>query len=276
MSDLTHAEAMLLGAIQGLAEFLPVSSSGHLVVTQNLLGLDASSPQLLLFDVVTHFATLLAVLIVFRGELAKFARRLAHERSHLPPAKHFAHRVLALTLISAFATATVALPLKDKFERAVEHTWIVGVALLVTGVLLALLKIAGRGHTGWRAFPWWGAVLVGIAQAVAVLPGISRSGATICVARFLGLRREWAAQFSFLIAAPAIAGGTVIQLLETLKLPADALPPDAWSPVLTGSAAALVVGVGALRLLLGAVRRAKLHWFALYCWAVGAAVLLFL
>lgn len=276
MSDLSHAKAILLGAIQGVTEFLPVSSSGHLVITQNLLDLDPSSPQLLLFDVATHFATLLAVLIVFRAELAKFARRVAHERSHLPPAKHFAHRVLALTLFAAFATAAIALPLKDKFESTVEHTWIVGTALLVTGALLALLKVAGRGHIGWRAFPWWGAVLVGIAQAIAVLPGISRSGATICVARYLGLRREWAAQFSFLIAAPAILGGTLIKLLDTMKLPADALPPAAWSPVLTGSAAALVVGIIALKLLLGAVRRAKLHWFALYCWAIGTAVLLFL
>lgn len=276
MSDLTHAKAILLGAIQGVTEFLPVSSSGHLVITQNLLDLDPSSPQMLLFDVATHFATLLAVVFVFRGEIKSFARRLARERSHLPLAKHFAHRVLALTLFAAFATAAIALPLKDKFESAVEHTWIVGTALLVTGVLLALLKIAGRGHTGWRAFPWWSAVLVGVAQAIAVLPGISRSGATICVARYLGVRREWAAQFSFLIAAPVIFGATLLKLLETLKLPAGALPSDVWSPVLTGSAVALVVGVLALKLLLGAIRRAKLHWFALYCWAIGAAVLLFL
>jgi len=116
--------------------------------------------------------------------------------------------------------------------------------------------------------------LVGLAQALAILPGISRSGSTICVASYFGWRRRWAAEFSFLIAVPAIVGGTVFKVTDTLALPAEQFARIPWGPVVVGGVVSLVVGVLALKLLLRAVRRAKLHYFALYCWAMGVVVLI--
>jgi undecaprenyl-diphosphatase len=158
------------------------------------------------------------------------------------------------------------------FERAFgEPVWI-GVALLITGGLLILTVGVRRPSRGWTQFHWWHAALVGVAQGFAIMPGISRSGATICTALYCGLRRRWAAQFSFLIAAPAILGATAITARSAFDLPAQRLEAVAWGPVVVGSVVSAAVGVAALSILLTAVQRAKLHYFAWYCWLLGGLV----
>ncbi|MHC4697451.1 MAG: undecaprenyl-diphosphate phosphatase [Planctomycetota bacterium] len=147
--------------------------------------------------------------------------------------------------------------------------WI-GAALIITGGLLAVMKVLPRAKRGWKDFRWWQAVLVGVAQAGTIMPGISRSGSTICIASYLGLRRRWAAEFSFLIAVPAIVGAALVKLKDTLELPRAVFETIPIGPVVLGSAAALLTGVLALIILLNAVRRAKLHYFAPYCWLLGA------
>jgi undecaprenyl-diphosphatase len=144
---------------------------------------------------------------------------------------------------------------------------------MVTGTMLGLLAWVRRGRRGWRDFPMLSAVLVGVAQGAAILPGVSRSGATICVASYCGLRRRWAAQFSFLIAVPPILGAALLEIIDVARLPAEQLVDLPVGALVLGGLTSMLVGVVALRLLLSAVRRAKLHYFAAYCGMMGIVVL---
>ena len=273
MNEFNYLTAMLLGAIQGLTEFLPISSSGHLALTQRWLNLDPDSIQMLLFDVLAHLGTLIAVVIVFVTPARRFANRLIRESSRSWSARRFGWRIAVLAIAATIPTAVIGLSFKQTFEAAFDKPVWIGICLLTTGGLLAVLAKLRRGRRGWKEFHWWEAALVGAAQALAILPGISRSGSTICVASYFGWRRRWAAEFSFLIAVPAIVGGTLLKIKDTLDLPGEELAAVALGPVIVGSILSLVVGVFALKILLHTVRRAKLHYFALYCWVAGALAL---
>jgi undecaprenyl-diphosphatase len=274
VSELDYGSSILLGILQGITEFLPVSSSGHLALCQRFMDLDPDSPAMLLFDVLAHCGTLIAVIVVFSRSIMRYLHRLGRELGSSPPPKRYACRILLLAVIACIPTGVLGLAFKDQFEGAFDSPWVIGLCLIITGALLAGMTLLGRGRRGWKNFTWWQAALVGVAQAGAILPGISRSGATICVAAYLGLRRRWAAEFSFLIAVPAIAGGTLLKIKDTFDLPADQLANITWRPIILGSLVSLVVGIVALKLLLTAVRRAKLHYFAPYCWLVGLIILL--
>ncbi len=273
MSELDYLTAILLGAIQGLTEFLPISSSGHLALTQRWLSLKPDSTQMLLFDLLAHCGTLIAVIIVFAAPAGRFARRLVRESRGSWSQKRYAWRIVLLAVAATVPTVVIGLAFRGTFEAAFDKPVWIGICLIVTGSLLAVLVGLRRGRRGWKDYNWWEAALVGVAQAMAILPGISRSGSTICVAAYFGWRRRWAAQFSFLIAVPAIIGGTVLKIKDALYLPTQQLAAEATGPVIVGSLVSLVVGVFALKLLLNMVQRAKLHYFALYCWIVGAVVL---
>ncbi len=269
MSELDYFNAVLLGFIQGLTEFLPISSSAHLALTQRWMGLSPNSPTMLLFDVIVHFATLIAVGYVFARPMMKFLNRLKRESSSSWSGKRFAWPVAWCVILASIPTAIIGLTFKQPLEQSFDDPVWIGIGLLITGVLLMLWRIVGTGTRGWRSFRWWQAIFVGIAQGCAISPGISRSGATICMASYCGLRHRWAAQFSFLIAMPAIVGGVMIKLRDTFALSSDVLSDIAWGPVILGSVVSLVVGVIALRILLQMIRRAKLHYFSFYCWIVG-------
>ena len=273
MSELDHLRAVLLGAIQGITEFLPVSSSAHLAITQRWMGLEADSPQLLLFDVLAHLGTLVAVLIVFAHSGTRFVSRLVRESKGSWQRRRQGWRIALLAAAATVPTALIGLALKDTFESAFDRPRWIGAALIVTGGLLAALKMLHRATRGWRGFRWWQAVLVGIVQACAILPGISRSGSTICVASYCGLRRRWAVEFSFLIAVPAIVGAALVKLKDTLDLSPTQFETIPFGPVVLGSVVSLGTGIVALKILIDAVRRAKLHYFALYCWALGALLI---
>ncbi|MEK7756058.1 MAG: undecaprenyl-diphosphate phosphatase, partial [Planctomycetota bacterium] len=254
MSDLTYLQAIVLGVVQGLTEFLPVSSSAHLAIAQRWCALDPESLPMHVFDGLVHIGTTLAVLIVFAGPLRRYGYRLIGELSSNWTGKRYALRILLLGVMATIPTGVIGLGFKKTFERAFgEPVWI-GVGLLLTGVLLAVTAYVGRGKRGWKDFAWWRAVLVGIAQGIAIWPGMSRSGSTICAATFCGLRRRWAAEFSFFIAVPAIVGATALKLREAFAMSAENAVPIVWGPALVGAAVSLVVGVLSLRLLLGAVR----------------------
>jgi undecaprenyl-diphosphatase len=258
--------------VQGLTEFLPVSSSAHLAITQRWYALAPECLPMHVFDGLVHIGTTIAVFIVFARPLRRYGHRMIGELSSSWTGKRYALRILLLGVMATIPTGVIGLGFKKTFERAFgEPVWI-GVGLLVTGVLLAGTAGVGRGKRGWKDFSWWRAVLVGTAQGIAIWPGVSRSGSTICAATFCGLRRRWAAEFSFFIAIPAILGATALKLREALAMSAENAVPIAWGPTLLGAAISLVVGVLSLRLLLGVVRRAKLHYFAYYCWVVGLLV----
>ncbi len=274
MSELGYGWAVLLGVIQGLTEFLPVSSSAHLALSQKWIGLNPSSLTMLLFDLLTHIGTVISIFVVFREPMVRYARRFVAEMRTDWPYRRHALRIALLALCALIPTGVIGLAFKERFEAAFSNSRGIGVDLIITGVLLAATVAFPRGRRGWKAFRAGHAVLIGVAQGVAIFPGISRSGSTICTATFLGIRRRWAAEFSFYIAIPAIVGAAMLKLKEALELGLDAFVSLPWGPILVGSIVSLVTGVISLRLLLGAVRRARLHYFALYCWLLGGLVAL--
>ena len=275
MTDLTYWQALLLGAVQGLTEFLPISSSAHLALSQRLMALEADSAAMLLFDAFVHIGTVLSIGIVFFHPELEFLRRLRRELEPSWNRARYGWRIIGFTAAASVPTGVIGLLFKKKFEGAFDNPRSMGLHLCVTGGLLFALMFVPRGRRGWKQIHWWEAGLVGVVQGLAIFPGISRSGSTICTASYCGWRRKWAAHFSFLIAMPAILGGTVIKLKDTLELPAAELQAIPWGAIVVGALVSTVVGVLALKLLLSAVRRAKLHYFAPYCVAVGLWAMLF-
>ncbi|MCH8054280.1 MAG: undecaprenyl-diphosphate phosphatase [Planctomycetes bacterium] len=259
---MSYLHAIALGIIQGLTEFLPISSSGHLAVVQEWLGYQPESPEMMAFDVVSHLGTLAAAAVVFRRPLV----RLLASRRH-------ALRILGLCVAPTVITAAIGLSCNSYFKSLFGQSRLIGGAFIVTGVVLFVAARAPRPRKGWKQFTILAASLVGLAQALAIVPGLSRSGLTICAATLLGLRRRWAVEFSFLIAAPAILGATILELKDLFDVvPADQLS-DLAGPLTVGGVVAFGVGLLALMLLLRMVQRAKLHWFSYYLWPLGLYIL---
>lgn len=273
MSELSYWQALVLGLIQGLTEFLPVSSSGHLAITQRLMNLSSNSHTMLLFDVVTHLGTLVAVGLVFAGTFGQYFSRLRKESRAGFVGRRIAWRIALLGICASAPTAVIGLTFKDTFEQAFAKPVWIGLGLLVTGTLLFVIGKTPRPRRGWRRFGAGRSFCVGVIQGLAILPGISRSGSTICLAMLLGLRRRWAAEFSFFIAVPAICGAALIKIKDTLEMSTEELGVIPLGPILVGALVALVSGYVALRLLLSLVRRAKLQYFCYYCWLAGVVVI---
>lgn len=270
---LTNWEAIILGAVQGLTEFLPISSSAHLAIAQDWLGLPPDQLPMHVFDGVSHIGTVLAIFVVFFGTFRAYCLRLLEELRPNHTRTRFALRITALGVFASIPTAVIGIAFKKYFEESFGNPFEVGMGLVITGILLMITSWIARGRKGWKKFTWWHAVLIGVAQGISISPGISRSGATICTATFLGIRRRWAAEFSFFIAIPAIVGATILKLREAFVEHSESLASINWGPTMMGGLVAFVLGVVSLRLLLGTVRRAKLHLFAWYCWLVGLAVI---
>lgn len=268
-------QAMLLGLLQGLTEFLPVSSSGHLVVAQELLGVQ--EPGILL-EVALHFGTLLAVILVFARDLARLVRdglaglsmrlRGASREDVLEHAPHYA-TAWAVALGSVPA-AIVGLLIKTAVPGTMESLPLVGVCLMFTGLVLLASRRAPEG-VGDLVGPRRG-FLVGCAQALAILPGISRSGLTIVAGRFLRMPPETAGRFSFVLAVPAMLGAGLLEVPALLE--AGGRSSANLTSVAAGTAVAFGAGLAALVWLLRLIRRGQLHWFGLYCLPGGAAILL--
>jgi undecaprenyl-diphosphatase len=274
VTELDYPKAVLLGIIQGLTEFLPISSSAHLAFAQRWMSLRADSPSMFMFDGLSHVGTLISVAVVFRSSIGRFTAQFIRQCATGWTGRRNAWRIAILGVVASVPTAAIGLGFKEQLEADFGRPRWIGAELIVTGLLLAVMAFLPRGRRGLKEFTWWQAALVGTAQGVAIIPGISRSGATICTASFFGLRRRWAAEFSFFISFPAILGATAIQFKDMLESGVEAARQLPWTPILAGSAVSLFVGIVALKLLVRAVMRAKLHYFALYCWALGAMILL--
>jgi undecaprenyl-diphosphatase len=257
--DIGTWEAILLGLVQGLTEFLPVSSSGHLVLAQKLLGTRQAND--LTFEVMVHFGTALSILTVFRRQV--WALALSPFLS-LRDRKGSAELTQAGYLLLATVPAGLAgLLFKDAIEAAFLSVPRVSAALIVTGGILWCTRYLSEGE---RALDAPRSFAVGLAQALAILPGISRSGSTTCVALYLGVPREQAAAFSMLMAIPVILGATALQLRKLMSGP---LPTDTWAPLLAGTVVAYASGCVAILAFLAAVRRGRLDLFGVYCTLAG-------
>jgi undecaprenyl-diphosphatase len=250
-------DAIVLGVIQGLTEFLPVSSSGHLELGKAVLGDNSVPEESLLFTVVLHFATALATVVVFRKDILELLKGLFSFKWN--EETQFALKIVA----SMVPAVIVGLFFEEQLESLFNGNIIlVGFMLIITGLLLFL---AGRAkHTG-KDITWKDAVIIGVSQAIAMLPGISRSGATISTSVLLGNDRAKAARFSFLMVVPLIFGKIAKDILS-----GDiSLENTASSPLILGFVAAFVTGLIACTWMISLVRKAKLHYFSYYCFAVG-------
>jgi undecaprenyl-diphosphatase len=267
-------EAVLLGVVQGATEYLPVSSSGHLVIAQWLVGL---REPVLFFDVALHVATLLAVVVYYRRDLAVLARDLVGGGRELAGGRGWTavqeerpgFRLAWLIAVGTLPTAVLGLAFEDTFEALFGSVQAVGAMLLVTAGVLALTRWARPPSRDLQQMGIVDALLVGTAQGLAITPGISRSGATIAVALLLGVERETAARYSFLLAVPSILGALLLEL-------AKGDPGQvAEGPLAAGFVAAAVTGYACLAALVWLVKRGRLAWFTPYCLAVGLAALVF-
>ena len=260
-------QSILLGALQGVAEFLPISSSGHLVLARHLWGLGGVP---VLYDVFLHVSTLVVVLVVFRHRIAAIlgalGRWLVGRRK--PGLRRETDgenlRLLGYILLGSVPTAAVGLLISRIEEGVVGEPRIVAALFLATAAIL-LSTLLARGRKGYREIGVLAVLVIGLAQGIGVLPGISRSGITISAALLLGLEREKAGEFSFLLAIPAIAGALLLQLREADALLAQVRPLalSAWV------VASFAVGLAALVLLLRLVRAGRLPWFAAYLVPLG-------
>jgi len=249
---------LILGIVQGVTEFLPVSSSGHLVIAEHLL---RTNPPGVLLEGLLHLGTLAAILLVFRKEIIDMARSLTR-RGSLAGRKE-----IGLIAIGTAPIAVFGFLFRGRIEEAFSSLTVVGASLVVTGAILLLTGVvkreAQRGAV--RAID---ALLIGLSQSAALLPGLSRSGATISSGIFAGLKPERAARFSFLLAVPALSGAGLLSLFS-------APPGEAadWAGLAIATASAFIVGVLAIRTLLAIIARGRLWAFSLYCLGLGAFIL---
>lgn len=258
--------AAILGLVQALTEFLPVSSSGHLVLSKILLGLETEHGAA--FEVAVHFGTLLSVLVVFRREVValfqsawRAIRQLGQLGQLWDDDPDF--RLLGAILLGCVPAGVVGLAFKDQLESAFDSPTIVCGALIVTGIVLLATTKAPQGD---RRVGLGTALIIGIAQAVAIVPGVSRSGSTIATAMFLGIERDHAARYSFLLSLPVIAGAT---LLKTRELLETQIPSQTWMALGVGALVSFGAGIGALLVLMRIVRSGGFAHFGWYCLAVG-------
>ena len=267
---MTYLKAILLGLVQGIAEFLPISSSGHLAIARNLLNMEGAGSIPEFFDVLLHLGTLIAVFAAYWSdirdmvvELFRGIGDLAHRSTPtpVPPAR----RLILLIIVGTLPLFAV-LPIKDKVLGLSNNMLFIGGALIVTGFLLFASDRVKKGRKNERTASLLDAVAVGVSQAVATVPGISRSGMTITSGCFVGFDRKFAVRFSFLLSIPAVLGANILSLKDAVEAGVD------WSQVpvyLIGVATAAVSGYLCIGLLRRIANKGKFGAFAYYCWAVG-------
>lgn len=268
---MTYLMSVLMGIIQGIAEFLPISSSGHLTLFQSFFQMENVEETHMFFTVLLHFGTLISVCIVYWRDIVDMIREfflgigsLFSKKEHRQPPP--ARRMVMLIVVGTLPLFVMIL-LKDAITGFFSTPIPVACMLLLTGVILFLSDRLARGHKTARNATVLDGLLVGCAQAVAIIPGISRSGATISAGMLRGFDRSFAVRFSFLLSLPAIVGANILELKDAMEIGFD----TALLPVyLVGVLVAAVVGYFAIRLVKSLADKGKFGKFAYYCWVVGA------
>jgi undecaprenyl-diphosphatase len=260
-----------------VAEFLPISSSGHLAILQNLFGMTTTDNGHMFFDVLLHFGTLISICIVYWGDIVAMVRELVdccHGRggviaedgkAHYPAARLF------LMIVIATLPLFLVLPVNDYVEQLYYHTAFIGVALILTGCILYVADRMLPGRKTESSMRVRDALIIGLCQAVATIPGLSRSGTTIAAGMATGQRRDYAVKFSFLLSLPAVLGANILSLVKAIKAGIDATLIPAY---LIGMAVAMVSGVFAIGLVKTITNKGKFGKFSYYCWTVGALTII--
>ena len=265
---MTILEAIVLGVLQGITEFLPVSSSGHLVLVQHFLGIKESQ---VFFDVMLHFGTLGAVIIVYYQLIGSLVRTgfatlfqadfYRHPRLTISNSPNL--RLIWFLLLGSIPTGLIALLFKDSFEAIFGKPMVVAGMLIITGLILQLSRLGQRRRQTETPLRAWHTPLVGIVQGLAIIPGISRSGSTISISLLLGLSPQVAAQYSFLLSIPAILGAVILKFKDVGEI------TIAPTVIVAGILTSFIVGYIALRFLLAMLNRGKFSIFSYYCFALG-------
>jgi undecaprenyl-diphosphatase len=267
-------ESIILGIVQGITEFLPVSSSAHIIVVPWLFGWGEPG---LTFNVAVHMGTLLAVLLYFRSDIAAMAMALPKGIAAGKPLADPMSRMALVILVGSIPAALIGLTLGDQIED-MFHTGgngslsltIIATMLILVGLLMLIVERKMPQHREFERISWRDGIVIGVAQAIALIPGTSRSGSTITAGMILGLRKEVAARFSFLLGIPAIAGAGLLEMLDLLE---RGLPPDERLPFILGGGSALVVGYISIAFLLKFLQTNSVLLFTVYRCGLGVVML---
>ena len=258
---MNYLESLILGVIQGLTEFLPISSSGHLEIFKVIFGSDLSNSESLLFTIILHFATALSTIYYFKNDLLKIFKGIINKKSEdVKFSKYILISMIPAVLAGLFLEETI-----DVFFSG--NLVLIGIMLFLTGIFLLLTDFIKKGELQLNTK---NSLFIGIAQAIAILPGISRSGATIASAVLLRINKENATKFSFLMVVPVIFGSILKSILDQ-KINFENFD---FLIVLTGFGSAFFTGLLACKWMIYLVKKSKLYYFAIYCFVVGSLVLL--
>ena len=262
-------ESLVLGIIQGLTEFLPVSSSGHLVIFQHLFGISSND---IAFEIVVHLGTLMSVLVVYYSDILQmiesFFSGITKPKVSYINDYHF--KLAILIILGTIPAVIAGLLFKDFFESIFHNVKLVGVTLMITAGILFSTKIFNKGN---RKLDASNSFIIGIGQALAIFPGISRSGTTISTSLIIGITKSEAAKYSFLLSIPAILGAAVLELKDFIEV---GIEMQQLGILATGFLSSFIVGYFTIRFLLNLIQKGKFHRFAPYCFVVGILVMLFL
>lgn len=273
METLTVFQAVILGLVQGLAEFLPISSSGHLALLQYFFGIEGES--VLFFAVMLHLGTLVSVFIVYRKDIWELILELGRTIKDICTGNgpninaNPTRRLGFMIIVATIPTGIIGILGGDMFSAWYNSVVVIGTALMITGCILFVAEKMGKNHNTVKTMKFRQAVFIGVMQGVAITPGISRSGATLFGSLVMGLDRAFAVKFVFLISIPSILGSVIMELPPAIKEGIDA---SMAMPIIIGMAVAALSGYFAIKVMIKIVSSKKLTYFSYYTWIVGAFV----
>ena len=273
---MTYLQAVILGLVQGLAEFLPISSSGHLALLENFFGIKES--DMLFLTVMLHFGTLIAVFIVFWKDIWELLQELVLTIKDLCTGKGLrlnerpVRKLGVMIIVACIPTAIIGVLFGDIFEGLYSKPIAIAIMLICTAILLILAETYGGGDRNITNLNFRNSIFVGLVQGIAIIPGISRSGSTLFASLLCKLDREFAVKFVFLISIPTILGSLILELPDGIKA---GVSGSEWGPVIVGVLVAFLSGLFAIKVMLKVVTNRKLKYFSYYLFVVAAAVIIY-
>lgn len=275
---MTISSAILLGIVQGVAEFLPISSSGHLAILQNLFALSAGEDHLF-FDVLLHLGTLISICVCYWGDIVAMVREVfivlrgGRRADGTPVQGNLGAARLFMMIVVGTLPLFLVLPINDKVEELYYITPFIGVALLLTGCMLFVSDKMTPGKRTEKNMRFRDALVIGLCQCVATIPGLSRSGTTITAGIATGLDRTFAMKYSFLLSLPAVLGANLLSFIKALG--EESIDASLIPAYLIGMLAAMLSGIAAISLMKLIAKKSKFGWFAYYCWGAGVLTIIF-
>lgn len=275
---MTISSAILLGIVQGVAEFLPISSSGHLAILQNLFALSAGEDHLF-FDVLLHLGTLISICVCYWGDIVAMVREVfivlrgGRRADGTPVQGNLGAARLFMMIVVGTLPLFLVLPINDKVEELYYITPFIGVALLLTGCMLFVSDKMTPGKRTEKNMRFRDALVIGLCQCVATIPGLSRSGTTITAGIATGLDRTFAMKYSFLLSLPAVLGANLLSFIKAIG--SESIDASLIPAYLIGMLAAMLSGIAAISLMKLIAKKSKFGWFAYYCWGAGVLTIIF-